>query len=99
VARAFLRVPDETAEQSMRLTALGRLRGRVGARGEQRVREADAAVIELDDSLGLGGGERIGRPDRVLDQLDRWLRRGRGDAQRELCVFRERRHAPDQKGG
>ena len=49
VARAFVRVRDEFRETPVELAAVDRVEALVGSRGEQRVREAHAVALDLDD--------------------------------------------------
>ena len=94
MAGALVRVWDELREAPVELAAPDRVEALVRRRGEQRVGEADAVALELDDlrvergaegflSVGDCGGEK---PERRLRE-----RRCRGE---DLAALRRQRFEP-----
>ena len=95
VAGALVRVRDDVREAPVELAAPDRVEALVGPRGEQRVGEADAVALELDDlrlerraegrlAVGDFGGEK---PERRLRQ--------RGCRGQDVATLRRQRSEPD----
>ena len=91
MSRAFLALGDDGRELAVQLPPLARSDVAVHGRGEQRMREADDAVVAVDDAGLPRGVETVRRvgTDRLLDEPQCRLREG---DRREGAPRRRRKH-------